>query len=186
MAGQQGRFSFDRFTILFILLLLLGGVTLLLFLNPLELATGSMHEKFPSMLQSGNSVAQHPLPKLLSFLFGFIIFSILITMVYIGGRKPQKYRGFRNMILVFSVVYLAIYVVTMISYWDYSSGGKELYFLGFPAPSAWMVYAVHLFPFLPIFFYNLKFHKYIMTDKEIDDFLEKGKEQTESMGEEEG
>lgn len=172
MAGLQGRFNFDRFSIFFILLLLLAGVILLLFVNSLDLASGKIHDEFPSMLHSGNSVAQKPLLKLLSFLYGFVIFSLLITAVYIGGRKPQNFRGFRNVIFVYTVAYLLIYTIMMLSYWKYQSIGTSSYFLGFPAPSAWMVYAIHLFPFLLILIYLVKFHDYIISKKEIDDFLE--------------
>lgn len=170
MEEQQDKFTFDRFALFFILLLLLAGVTLLLFLNPMEFATGKLHEAFPSMLRGGSSIANSQFLKLLSFLYGFIIFCLLINAVYIGGRKSQKFAGFKYMILVFTIVYLAAYAIMMFSYWKYIEGNNS-YFLGFPVPSAWMIYAIHLFPFLLLIFYAVNFHKYIISRKEINNFI---------------
>ena len=173
MVERRDRFTFDRFTLFFVLLLCLGLVTTLLFLNPLELATGRLHPEFSSMLHSGNNVSLEPSLKLLSYFYGLTIFCLLVTAIYIGGRKAKRLSGFRNVVLVFSFLYLATYTIMMFSYWDYMHSSSAVYFLGFPAPSAWMVYAIHLFPFLLIFFYAVKFHRYILSKKEIDAFLHK-------------
>jgi len=137
-----------------------------------EAVTGLPHESYTTMLHSGESVAAAPLAKWLSFLFGLCILGIFVICIMIGYRKYEKLGKVKPWLFGGSIAYLLVFAGMVFSYWNYMSEGSAPYFLGFPAPTAWMLYAVWLFPLFFTFIYIFKFNDWVITPEERKRFEE--------------
>ena len=104
----------------------------------------------PSMLAGGDGRARHQrvvvqagLFMLLGVVFG--IASIYLASLRTAGPSPLK----RPMLLV-GLLGCIVVAAMFLSYWRTLGDDDPAYFLGFPAPAAWMIYGVWLFPVLVV------------------------------------
>ncbi len=161
---------FKLFLGLLIGLLLL--IVVLYFSPSPQAVTGVAHESFSTMLHSGESVATAPFVKWIAFFFGLCILSIFVVSIMIGYRKYEKLGKVKPWLIGGSIAYLLVFSMMVFSYWHYVEEGSAAYFLGFPAPTAWMLYAVWLFPLFFSFIYIFKFNDWVISPEERKRFEE--------------
>lgn len=140
-------------------------------------ATGIPHEQFGQLLKSGTSQAEMPVVKWLAYLFGLAIIGVFGFGIYIGMLKNGKTGPPANWILFGFFLYMLVYSGMTNSYWSYDPN-DPVYFGGFPAPTAWMIYGMWAFPAFFTILYNYFFHSWYLKDEDMERFEELLKENT--------
>ena len=134
-----------------LLILLLIGV---LSPAPQELVP-TPHPNFEPMLSSGSAAPGGPLVILAGFATGILIIVMIGICLLIGVR--QTARSLRRWIVAGTLVYMLVFGALMLSYLEFLEGGPLVIFGGLPAPSAWMLYGVWLFPWVFIIAFVVTF-----------------------------
>lgn len=134
-----------------LLILLLIGV---LSPAPPELVP-TPHPNFDPMLRSGSGAPGGPLVILAGFGTGILIIVMIGICLLIGVRETAKM--LRTWIVVGTIVYMMVFGALMLSYLEFLKGGPLVIFGGLPAPSAWMLYGVWLFPWVFIIAFVVTF-----------------------------
>lgn len=141
--------------------------------------TGQLHDTYKSMLHSGDSHIVHSSSNLLSYLFGLFVIGTMCTFVIIGAHKQEKLGKIKTVLFFGSILYILIY--TLLFYLDskYTASSHSDFFLGWPIPTACMMYAMWFTPMIFVFVYTLKYRDWILTEEEEQAFyklLEKRKQ----------
>ncbi len=148
-------------------------VVVLWFVVPPEGAMGYVNEAYPTMRNGGASLSSKSSTKWLSFLFGLFILGVFGMCLAIGYRKRGQIGAIRKWLIIGIVSYIGVYTMMVISYWNYIDGvGETTYFLGVPAPTAWMLYGVWFFPLFFTILYIRKFDEWVITPEELERFHE--------------
>ena len=142
--------------------------------QPLNVPTGQLHPEYSTMLRSGESVAADPLVKWMAYLFGLGIISIFALALLIGARKedPGKQRGLSRALGWGLGAYFIVYTLFVIVYWQYAGEATTGFALGFPIPTAMMLYALGFVPLVMTFVYLVKFRDWVLTEEEEERFKE--------------
>lgn len=160
------------FPILF--LVLLGFLVLIIALWHIPEPThtkGHTHPKYETMQKSGTNQITNPTVKWLGFGFGLFTISLLCFGVFIGARKNGQLGSIKNWLVFGTIAYFMAYSLMVWSYWNYVSGSNtETYFFHFPAPTAWMMYAVFFTPCIFACIYILGFNKWVLTPEDMERF----------------
>ncbi len=145
----------------------------LLFLStPPEAVAGQLHPDYSTMLKSGSSVASAPLPKWLAYFFGLGVLGFFVLSLLLGARKasPEKNKQILKYWLIGTAVYVIVYTWMIIVYWQYAQGDANSFFLGFPAPTAWMLFGLGMIPLFFTLVYILKFDELVVSPEELKQF----------------
>ena len=132
-------------------------------------AAGIPHNQYGQLLKGGTQQANIPIVKWLSYLFGLAIIGIFGIGIYIGMLKNGRTGPAARWIIIGFVIYGLIYTGMILSYWSYDPA-NPVYFGSFPAPTAWMIYGIWIFPFFFTFVYNFYFHTWYLTDEDMEKF----------------
>lgn len=134
--------------------------------------TGQLHPEYSSMLKSGSSVAADSTVKWLAYLFGVGVIGIFGFCIVIGSRKKdQKIQQNLRRVIAFGIaLYLIVYTLMLISYWQYYETGSQAFIAGFPIPTSWMIYGMWTAPAAITIFFVLKFDDWILKPEEIEAF----------------
>ncbi len=114
------------------------------------------HATIESMLSSGAAAPGGPGTLWAGFVTGLLVIA-MIGLCLLVGTAPQA-RGLKRWIVAGTVLYAFVFGGLMLSYLDFLEGGSLEIVGGFPAPSAWMMYGVWLFPWVFIIGYVVTFH----------------------------
>ena len=138
----------------------------------LENPTGQIYETYQSMLVSGTSVASHPTLKWMALFFGIGILIVFGFTMFLGFRKGGKKLNHKLIqhLCVGMGLYIASFIVMTVVYWQYHDGTNLDYFLGVPAPTAWMLFGLGLAPLYFTVIYIVKFNDWVISPKELDEF----------------
>jgi len=125
------------------------------------------HPLYPSML-----VGQYTLANAywVGVLFGWSIISIFIGCLFLGLANSSKHKSKGRWLGIGYVLFCMAYGFMIVADLNYTSAGETNYFLGFPTPTAWMIYGMW---FLPIFFsllYILKFNSWVISPNDLKKF----------------
>lgn len=163
------RLLYLYFVLLIGILILLGSI---FWSTPPENATGFIHESFPTMQHSGTSVAESADAKWLAYFFGVGILLIFVLTLALGAQKssPSKNRFIIRLIVTGALIYLFAFTAMVIAYWQFTGEQSIKYVLGFPLPTALMLFALGAAPFVFTIFYILKFDDWIITPEELQQF----------------
>ena len=148
-------------------------------------STGMAHPDFGAMKHSGPDITSAPSIQWLAIGFGGLIVLILITCVILGYLRHDKLEADRNILIWIGAIYVAVYAGMIITYLDYIRDTDTLYFLGFPLPTAWMIYFFWLFPVAFTIYYVKKFDKWVFEPSSLEVFkslISSGSEENNSFG----
>ena len=106
------------------------------------------HPSFDSMLSSGSAAPGGPVIIAAGWATGLLIIVMIGIFLLIGVAPTAK--RLRRWILGGTVVYAGVFCALMLSYLEFLEGGPLEIVGGLPAPTAWMMYGVWLFPWVYI------------------------------------
>ena len=114
------------------------------------------HATIESMLSAGPGAPGGSGTLWAGFATGLLVI-VMIGLFLLVGVAPGA-TGLKRWIVGCTVVYGLVFGGLMLSYLEYLEGGPLRIFGGLPAPSAWMMYGVWLFPWVFILGYVVTFH----------------------------
>ncbi|MEM6963818.1 MAG: hypothetical protein AAF573_03565 [Bacteroidota bacterium] len=158
-------------------ILLIGFLALILTLRIIpapENATGTVHPKFDTMLHGGTSVAADPTVKWLAYLFGLFVISVFAFVLFLGATKKDANLNtkIRRVFTFGFLAYTFVYTLMVFAYWKNYPSPSDDFILGFPKPTAWMMYGMWFTPLIFTFVYIFKFKDWILTPEEEARFHE--------------
>jgi len=168
-------FTTDMKTIHYIyaLIILFLGVIGALALTPVPIhVTGQVHDVYNTMLKGGTSMSVDSTTKILAYLFGLCATGTLCLFLILGAVRKGRLDGIRPWLILASVSYLVVFTFTHFSDVTYVATEHNQFFLGWPTPTAWMIYAMWATPVLFVFIYIFKFRDWILTDEDEARFKE--------------
>lgn len=160
--------------LLFALILVFILMGLMLYIEPLPNAVGSIDSMYNSLLVSGAPITQNSTLKWVAWLFGICILSIFLVCVYIGAynRNIQLNKTIIKSLSIGAALYIMVYILMVNSWWSYTDINSFDYFLGLPKPTAWMMFGLLFCPFFLSYFYIFKFDDWIYNPEDDAKFQE--------------
>ena len=155
---------------LFCLILFLVLILSLWYFPIPENAAGTIHPTYETMLHSGNEVLASTTTRVISFLFGIGVIMMFYFFILFGADKKKSTGKLRSWINIGFVVYVIVYTLTFLSYLNYESTGHNDFFLGWPTPTAWMIYGMWSAPLIFVLIYVIKFKDWILDEEDEAEF----------------
>ena len=138
-----------------------------------EAVTGMEHPGFSSMRKGGISLFSEAPTRWLSYFFGLFVIGVFGLSMAVGYRKKSGPANVKYWLWAGYAAYALIYTGMVVSYWRYIGGQSDtIYFLGVPAPTAWMLFGIWLFPFFFTVLYIYFFDRWVITPEELARFRE--------------
>lgn len=160
----------NAFLIFLILFLIL--ICSLWFITPPHAATGMPHPEFKTMLHSGDSIVTSKPALYVSYLFGLAVIVMMYFFVRFGSTREKDTGHLTRWLSIAFFIYILVYTGMFMSYIDYAINGHNRFFLGWPTPTAWMIYAMWATPSIIMLIYIVKFKDWILSDEDEQVFQE--------------
>ena len=172
---------------IYIVLALLLAITLFLGLSVFKTmspaASGSPHPAISGMRIGGDGAARMMGLETASFIVFAATFLLFTTLVISGVSKRNRTVRFWIWMLIITGAILFVWYQVFTSYMSYLSTGALRYILGFPEPTAWMIYGLWGGGALYAVVYVIEFRKIIYTKEDeetlrniVEEFSIKGEE----------
>jgi len=172
---------------IYIVLALLLAITLFLGLSVFKTippaASGMPHPEIQGMKIGGDGTARISGLETASFVVFAATFLLFITLVISGVSKRNRTARFWIWMVIITGVILFVWYQVFDSYMAYLATGALRYILGFPEPTAWMIYGLWGGGALFTVVYVVEFRKIIYTKEDeetlkdiVEEFSKKGEE----------
>ena len=125
------------------------------------------HPEFVGMQQSGIDAEPDAALLWIGWSFGALQIAFFAALLALGARSRQGLRGLGVPLIAASLFYLAIWTALVVAYRSYANAGDPVLFLGFPAPTAWMLFALWPCPVLFTLYYVVGFDRWIATPEDL-------------------
>lgn len=126
---------------------------------------GQAHPEYDTLLVGGSGAERGERIWWLGFAFGLLELALFVTCMLLGVRRNGVIGPAGRFIAACAFVYLLAFVALMFSYRGYMTADALTTFGSFPAPTAWMVYAVGLVPLVFLLVFVLGFRDFIWDDE---------------------
>jgi len=153
-----------------LIILFLGIIAFLAITPPPVSVTGQAHDVYKTMLKGGTSMSADSTTNTLAYLFGLCATGLLCLFLVQGAIRKGRLDGIRPWLILASIAYLTSYTLTYLSDAHYASSGHDRFFLGWPIPTAWMIYVMWSTPVLFVLIYIFKFRDWVLTDEDESRF----------------
>lgn len=163
--------------ILFALVIGMGLIVIAaLLLEPAPNASGVTHPTIGKPMEAGgDGETRHEGRVLIGWAFGLLQILFFTALLALGARRGGKLGRFRMPIIIGGIAYVAVWTLLVVAYRAYMLGDNRELYLGFPAPTAFMIYGIWLVPFIFVVLYLLNFDRAYFTAedaKRFDELLE--------------
>jgi hypothetical protein len=128
---------------------------------------GIAHSEFAGMQQSGVDAEPDAGLLWLGWSFGALQIAFFAAMLALGARSRRGLRGLGVPLIAASLVYLAIWSALVLAYRSQASAEDPALLLGFPAPTAWMLFALWPCPLIFTLYYVIGFDRWIATPEDL-------------------
>ena len=125
------------------------------------------HPEFAGMQQSGVDAEPDAATLWIGWSFGALQIGFFTAMLALGARSRRGLRGLGVPLIAASLVYLAIWSALVLAYRSQGNVEDPVLFLGFPAPTAWMLFALWPCPLIFTFYYVVGFDRWIATPEDL-------------------
>lgn len=167
-------------------LLLLMGICF--FLPDAYTATSAAHPLDPSpasasLLQSTGSLADSPHGLWLGYFMVLLILGVMGSCTLLGVSKKNQVGPYLPWLSGAFVALALIFTGLTYSYSFYTESHTAAFFGGYPAPTAWMIYGVWLFPLVIIGLFIYTFDSWFLKPADLASFRELVKSSAGEKGE---
>ena len=152
--------------ILAILLLIIGLLVWLMLIPGPSLTTGGPHPHFPGMNVGGDGLARLGGGVWIVYALGVAVNVLIVLLVALGVRADHRQGLFRVLLSAVGMLMQYVWWAMYASYLDYLLGNPTGEFLGIPAATAWMLFAVWLTGALLCVVYVVGFRRFIFTEED--------------------
>lgn len=144
---------------------------------------GFRHPQVESMERAGpGSERQGPVLGL-GWAFGLAQIAFFTGLLALGARTRAGLRGLRPWLAAGGVAYGLVWTALVLAYRSYALGVEPAYFLGFPAPTALMLFALFPVPGIFALLYMAGFERWIASPADLV-ALERRLEELRAAGDE--
>lgn len=180
IAGTKKREIYIVLALLLVITLFLGFSV---FKTMPPSASGSPHSEISGMRIGGDGESRIKGLETASFILFAATFLLFTILVIIGVSKRNRTTRFWIWMVVITGSILFVWYQVFASYMTYLSTGALRYILGFPEPTAWMIYGLWGGGALFAVVYVVEFRKIIYTEDDeeilkdiVEEFTKKGEE----------
>jgi hypothetical protein len=131
------------------------------------------HPEFAGMQQSGMGAEPEAGLLWIGWSFGALQIAFFASMLALGARSRRGLRGLGVPLIAASLVYLAVWSALVLAYHSQASVEDPVLFLGFPAATAWMLFAIWPCPVLFALYYIIGFDRWIATPEDLAELDQK-------------
>ena len=131
---------------------------------------GQTHPLYDSMQSAAPGDERHRDVLWIGWAFGATQIVFFIACIGLGLRQGSRLGRRAVPLFVGGAIYLAAFTAMVVAYRQYMITGETSFFLDFPVPTAWMLYAVWPVPMWFLFVYVLMFDRWIVTPQSIARF----------------
>jgi hypothetical protein len=124
---------------------------------------GYTHEKFSTMFEGGPGAERHAVTFWIGWVFAMLCIVFFVVCVLLGAERGGSLGPFKVPFAIGTVLYAAIFSCVLFTYHGYMGAASPDGFLGFPAPTAWMMYGVWPIPIYFVVLYSLYFDRWYFT-----------------------
>ena len=162
------RSSPVSFVLLGLLLAMLVVIGLVLITDEVTASHGFAHAEFPDTMQQGGPGAErHSSIRWLGLVFGLLEILFFVSCLLLGLNKLQ---GRIRFFFFGALIYATLFAAMVIADHFYAVGTNRDIVLGFPLPTALMVYGVGGAPLVFVLLYVLCFDRWILTPEDMARF----------------
>jgi len=176
MKERSSRSNIE-FSIIFGLMLVITlFLALVIFNEEPSDSSGGSHPVIEGMQSGGNGAARLKGIESASFILFASTILIFVVVIVSGISRRYRNREFWVSIGIITLLILFVWYRIFTSYANYLETGELRFFLGFPEPTAWMIYGLWGGGALFTFLYVIGFRKYIYTKEDeaaLNDIVEK-------------
>jgi hypothetical protein len=149
--------------VLFVLLLgLCGVVGWLATQEPAANQAGIAHPDHPAMALGADGAARHEGLLGVGFVFAALIVALFVGLLFFGLRRPREPVPGKGLILGAGALFLGAFGALFVTYSHYiKNPDPAALLLGFPPPTAWMLFGVWGIPVLFIAFYYTRYNEWV-------------------------
>jgi hypothetical protein len=134
---------------------------------------GESHPKYASMEHGGADIDRPPFVLWLGWGLGVLEIVFFVAMIALGASHRSGLRGLGLPLIVTGFAYVSVWTALVLAYRVYASGAESAFLLGFPAPTAWMLFALWPLPALFAVFYSMGFDRWIATPRDLAEIEER-------------
>ena len=131
---------------------------------------GAEHPTYPSMQQAPPGAERHAKVLWFGYAFGVLQIVLYVACIALALRRGGRLGRRAIPLLVGGAIYLATFTAMVVAYRQYALTGEADLFLGFPAPTAWMLFGVWPVPLWFLFLYVLSYDRWIFTPDDMKRF----------------
>jgi hypothetical protein len=128
------------------------------------LGHGIEHPEFSTMQVGASGEARHARILWVGWFFGGCQIVLFVAALALGMRKEHGLGPVRAPLIAGGAVFAIIFTLLVLSYRDYMHGVDAELVLGFPIPTAWMVFGIWFFPVFFVVLYLRAFDTWYLTD----------------------
>ncbi len=126
-----------------------------------------VHPEFSTMRHSGDGIDRHPLQLVVGWLFGVLMIVLFVALIAFGARQDERLRGLGRPLLYAGAAYVGVWSWLVVAYHEYLTEPLAPVFLGFPEPTAVMIYV--LWPVSTVFnlYFVFGFRRWVLSDDDL-------------------
>ncbi len=129
---------------------------------------GFAHPDFPNTMQQGGPGSErHQNVRWIGMVFGVLEAAFFVGCLLLGVKKQKRTVG---IFLFLGSLYAATIVLTVVTDHYYANGTMREIILGFPVPTALMVYGIGGMPLAFVLFYVVRFDDCIISPEDLQKF----------------
>jgi hypothetical protein len=153
-----------------ILILMWAVVVAVMLLPEADDAYGVVHPEFSTMKHGGSGVDRHAQVLWHGWAFGALVMLTAVSLMAFGVGRNGRARGLGPRLGVAATVYLAIFTCLVVAYSGYMNETTHRLYLGFPAPTAIMLFL--FLPFSTVFnsLFVIGFKRWVLSDEDAAEY----------------
>lgn len=156
------------FFLLAILLALCLTIALVFVIEEPENAHGFKHATFQqAMLQGGSGIERHATARWLGLVYGTLQIIFIVSCLLFGVPKATKAKV--TLICCGGAV-VSVFGLLVITDYFYVRSEAPMFLLGFPLPTAVMLYGIWGVPLIFVLFFVIRFDQWILKPEELERF----------------
>ena len=129
---------------------------------------GLVHPELASMQRGGPGLERLGHALWLGFGLGLCEIALFVSLLGLGARGRGGLRGLGRPLLAGGLAYAAVWTALVAAYPSYAAGSDAV-FLGFPLPTAWMLFALWPLPLVFVVLYVVGFDRWIAPQRDLAD-----------------
>ena len=135
---------------------------------PIEIVSaighGIEHPEYSTMQMGADGEARHARILWVGWFFGVCQIVLFVTALGLGMRKEHGLGPIKAPLILGGGVFAVIFTLLVLSYRDYMLGESTSLVMGFPVPTAWMIYGMWIFPVFFVLLYMRAFDAWYLTE----------------------